>query len=140
MFAFTMAIVFAEVGQHCQGGQLYHKGHLWVVSLLKMTSYTKGCNFTKEVELVEDSDFAVNGNFADESNFTKRSNAAEEVCNYTYKNNLGLSKRQHNRRSDATTMRAMHHCDEVKMPLQCWRQCEVTKVMMPAQPAMTPAR
>ncbi len=110
------------------------------VSLLKAESYAKGCNFTKEVELVEDSDLAVNGNFADESDFSKCSNAAEEVCNSTNKNNSGLNKHQCYKGSDTTATMAMRHCDNVKMPAQCCLQCEVTKVTMPAQPAMTPAR
>jgi hypothetical protein len=102
------------------------------VSLLKRASYAKGCNFTKDVELSEDSDLAVNSNFADESNFAKRSNAAKEVCNSTNKNNSGLNKRQCYKWSATTATMAMRHHNKVKMPAQCWMQCEVTKMTMPA--------
>ena len=91
-----------------------------VVSSIKMASYVKGCNFTKEVELAEDSDLAVNGNFADKSNFAKRSNAAEEVFNSTNKNSSDLNKCQRYKGSDATTTMAIRHCNEVKIPAQCW--------------------
>ncbi len=110
------------------------------VSLLKRASYAKGCDFTKEVKLAEDSDLSVKGNFADESNFAERSDAAKEVCNSTNKNNSALNKCQCYKGSNATATTAMRHCNEVKVPAQCWLQCEVTKVMTPAQPAMTPAR
>ncbi len=109
------------------------------VSSLKMASYAGCCNVTKEVELVGGSNLAGNGNFTDESNFAERSNAAEEVCDSTNKNISGLNKCQCYKESDATATMAMRHRDKVKMPAQCWLQCEVPKVMMPAQPAMTPA-
>jgi hypothetical protein len=80
-----------------------------------------------------------NGDFADESNFAECSNAAKEVCDSTNKNISGLNKRQCYKGSDATAMMATRHCNKVKMPAQCWLQCEVPKVMAPAQPAMTPA-
>jgi hypothetical protein len=109
------------------------------VSLLKMASYAEGCNFTKEVELMGGSNLAGNGNFADESNFAECSNAARDVCNSTNKNNSGLNRCQCYKGSDATATTAMRHCNEVNMPAQCWLQCEVPKVTMPAQPAMTTA-
>ncbi len=110
------------------------------MSSLMTASYAEGCNFTKEVELAEGSNLAENGNFADESNFAKCSNGAKEVCNSTNKNKSGLNKHQRYKGSDATATMAMCHCNEIKMPAQCWLQCEVPKVTMPAQPAMTPAQ
>jgi hypothetical protein len=107
--------------------------------IAKEGNYAKGCNFTKEVKLVEGSNLAGNGNFADDSNFAECSNAAKEVCDSTDKNNSGLNKRQCYRESDATSTMTTCHRDEVKMPAQCWLQCEVPKVTTPAQPAMTPA-
>jgi hypothetical protein len=83
---------------------------------------------------------AGNGNFADESDFAERSNAAKEVCDSTNKNISVLNKCQCYKGSDPTATMAMRHHDKVKMPAQCWLQCEVPKVTMPAQPAMTPAR
>jgi hypothetical protein len=83
---------------------------------------------------------AGNSNFADEIDFAERSNTAAEVCDSTNKNISGLNKRQCYKRSDATAMMAMRHHDKVKMPVQCWLQCEVPKVTMPAQPVMTPAQ
>jgi hypothetical protein len=76
----------------------------------------------------------------DKSNFAKHSDTAEEVCDSTNKNISGLNKRQCYKGSDTTSTMAMHHCDKVKMPVQCWLQCEVPKVTTPAQLAMTPAR
>jgi hypothetical protein len=108
------------------------------VSLLKMASYAEGCNFTKEVELVGGSNLAGNGDFADESDFAERSNAVEEVCDSTNNFFSGLNKCQCYKGSDATATMATRHCNKVKMPVQCWLQCEVPKVTTPAQPAMTP--
>jgi hypothetical protein len=82
---------------------------------------------------------AGNGNFPVEINLVERSNAAKEVCDSTNKNISGLNKCQCYKGSDTTTTMAMHHHDKVKMSAQCWLQCEMPKVTMPAQPAMSPA-
>jgi hypothetical protein len=86
---------------------------LRAVSLLETESYAKGCNFTKEVELAGGSNSAGNCDFPNESDFAELSDVAEEVCNSTNQNNLGLIKCQCYKGSNATATTAMRHQKKV---------------------------